>query len=243
MTLLAAMGFVFLLGLGTAISPCPLTTNIAAISFLSRNVGDTRRVMLAALLYTLGRTLVYVVLGVALLWAFRAMAGEQDALDQFASPMSRAFQRYGKLVLGPALLLVGLVLLNLLEINLSLSVGGTRLQDRIARGGAIWALPLGSLFALAFCPPSIAMFLSALGISLKHGSLILPPIIYGIGTAVPVIGFAFVIAFGGQYLGKSFNSLAKVEMWFRRTTGIVFLLAGIYYILKNIYGVSIIPGI
>ena len=206
------------------------------------NVGDTRRVMLSAMLYTLGRTLVYVVLGVALLWAFRSMAGEHDALDQFASPMSRAFQRYGNLILGPALLLVGLVLLNLLEINLSLSVGGTRLQDRIASGGAIWALPLGSLFALAFCPPSIALFLSALGISLKHSSLILPPVIYGIGTAVPVIGFALVVAFGGQYLGKAFNSLTQLEIWFRLGTGILFLLAGLYYILTHIYGVSIIPG-
>lgn len=242
MTLLAVLGTVFVFGLMTAVSPCPLATNIAAISFLSRGVGNPRHVIVSALFYTLGRTLVYVVLGVALLWAFQTLSGGQGDLKEFASPTSRYLQRYGNLALGPALLLVGMVLSGLLELNLSISVGGTRLQEQAAGGGPIWALPLGVLFALAFCPPSIALFLSSLVLSAEHGNAVLPPVVYGVGTAVPVLGFALLIAFAGQYVGKTFNRLTQIERWFRLAAGTIFILAGIYTILTHIYSLKLMPG-
>ena len=238
MSLLAVLAGVFWLGLLTAISPCPLATNIAAISFLSRSVGNSRRVLASAALYTLGRTIVYVGLGVALLWAFQAAAGGAGNLKEFASPTSRGLLRYGNLALGPALLLIGMILLGLMELNISVGVSGSKLQERIAGGGAVWALPLGILFALAFCPPSVALFLSALVISLEQGSSVLPPLTYGIGTAVPVIAFALIISFAGRHVGKAFNALTKFERWFRIATGVIFILAGLYYTLKHIYGVA-----
>lgn len=238
MTFLAVLTGVFWLGLLTAVSPCPLTTNIAAISFLGRSAGNWPRVLLSAMLYALGRTIVYVGLGAALLWAFGAMAGG-DGLREFASPASRHFQRYGNIVMGPALLLIGMIMLGLIELNISVGVGGSKLQERLAKGGAIWALPLGVLFALAFCPPSVAMFLSAMVISLESGSAILPPLVYGIGTAVPVIAFAFIIAFASQSVGKAFNRLTQVERILRAVTGSVFILAGLYYCLAYIWGVRL----
>jgi len=240
MTLLAVLATVFWLGLLTAVSPCPLATNIAAISFLGRSVGQPRRVLVSALLYTLGRTLVYVVLGVGLLWAFQALSGGQGDIKEFASPTSRYLQRYGNLALGPALLFIGMILLGLVELKLSVSVGGVKLQERIANGGPIWALPLGILFALAFCPPSIALFLSALVLSLEQGSPVLPPVVYGIGTAVPVVAFALAIAFASQHVGKAFNRLTQIERWFRLATGIVFVLVGIYTMLSHIYGAALL---
>lgn len=236
MTFFAVLAGVFWFGLLTAVSPCPLATNIAAISFLSRNVGNSKRVLLSAALYTLGRTLVYVGLGVALLWAFQTATGGAGSLKEYASPTSRGLQHYGNLALGPALLFIGMILLGLIELNISIGVGGSKLQDRVAQGGAIWALPLGILFAMAFCPPSIALFLSALVISLEQGSTILPPVAYGIGTAVPVIAFALVIAFASQYVGKAFNVMTKIERWFRVITGAIFLVVGLYYTLTHIYG-------
>ncbi|NLF32727.1 MAG: sulfite exporter TauE/SafE family protein [Planctomycetes bacterium] len=236
MSLLAVLAGVFWFGLLTAVSPCPLATNIAAISFLSRSAGNSRRVLLSAALYTLGRTLVYVGLGVALLWAFQSLAGGAGSLKEFASPTSRSLQHYGNLALGPALMFIGMILLGLIELNLSIGVGGSKLQDRVAAGGAIWALPLGILFAMAFCPPSIALFLSALVISLEHGSTLLPPVAYGIGTAVPVIAFALVIAFASQSVGKAFNAMTKIERWFRLATGVIFVAVGLYYTLIHIYG-------
>jgi cytochrome c biogenesis protein CcdA len=239
MSVFLILGGAFVCGLATAISPCPLTTNIAAISFLSRDVGNSRRVLLAAGLYTLGRTLVYVILGAALLWAFRAAAGGAGDLDEFSSSAQRHAQRYGYIILGPAMLFIGMILLGLIELNISIGVGGSKLQERIAKGGAIWALPLGVLFALAFCPPSVMWFLSALGISLEHDSILLPPVAYGIGTAVPVIAFALVIAFASQYVGKAFNAMTKIERWFRLLTGVLFVAVGVHYTLTHIYGLRL----
>jgi len=239
MSFLAVLAGVLWFGLLTAVSPCPLATNIAAISFLSRNVGNSKRVLLSAALYTLGRTLVYVGLGVALLWAFQAATGGAGSLKEYASPTSRSLQHYGNLALGPALLFIGMILLGLIELNISIGVGGSKLQEHVAKGGAVWALPLGILFALAFCPPSIALFLSALVISLEQGSTVLPPVAYGIGTAVPVIAFALVIAFASQYVGKAFNVMTKIERWFRLVTGVIFIVIGLYYALTHIYGLRL----
>lgn len=229
---------VFWLGVLTAVSPCPMATNIAAISFLSHHVASPRRVLWSAFLYTLGRTIVYVGLGVALLATFQWLAGGQGNLKEFASPASRMIQHYGNMAIGPILVVIGMILLDLIEIHASLSINGARMQDRIERNGAIWALPLGMLFAMAFCPPSVALFLSALMISLNHESMILPPMVYGIGTAIPVIAFALLIAFAGRYVGEAFNMMNRVERRFRLLTGAIFIVVGIRYILKHIYGVD-----
>ena len=239
MTFLAILGGVFWLGLLTGVSPCPLATNIAAVSFLTRNVGSSRRVLASAALYTLGRTLVYVGLGVVLLWAFRSAADGVGGLREFASPASRQLQRYGNMALGPALLAVGMLLGGLVETNFSFSLDGLKLQERSARGGVIWALLLGSLFALAFCPPSVALFFSAMVISLEQDSAILPPVAYGIGTAVPVIAFALVMTFASRHVAQAFNALTMIERWFRLATATIFVLLGIHYTLVHIYGLRL----
>jgi cytochrome c-type biogenesis protein len=236
MTLWLVLGSAFWLGLLTSISPCPLATNIAAISFLGRSVGDTRRVLLSGLLYTAGRTVVYVGLGVLILMVLQAAAGGGDS--SAASGVSRFLQRYMGVILGPVLILVGMMLLGMLDFTGSLNMGGRGLQERVAKGGAFWALPLGILFALSFCPVSASLFFGGLiGLSSQHSSPVLLPTLFGIGTAVPVLVFAFIITFASQYVGKAFNTLTKFERWFRVITGVIFIAAGLYYTLTHIYGI------
>jgi cytochrome c biogenesis protein CcdA len=235
MTLWMVLGSAFWLGLLTSISPCPLATNIAAISFIGRSVGNPGKVLLSGLLYTLGQTIVYVGLGVLILQAASAGGDANGA----ASGVSRFIQKYMDVILGPVLILVGMLLLGMLEFAGSLSFGSQGLQDRAARGGAFWALPLGILFALSFCPVSASLFFGGLiGLSSQHSSPVLLPMLFGIGTAVPVVIFAFIITFASQYVGKTFNALTKFERWFRVVTGVVFIEAGMYYTLTRIYGVS-----
>jgi cytochrome c biogenesis protein CcdA len=237
MTVWFVLGSAFWLGLLTSISPCPLATNIAAISFLGRSVGNTRKVLLSGLLYTLGRTLVYVGLGVLILLVLQAASGSGDP-NSAASGVSRFLQKYMGVILGPVLVLVGMMLLGLLNFTGSLNLGGQGLQERVARGGAFWALPLGILFALSFCPVSASLFFGGLiGLSSQHSSPVLLPTLFGIGTAVPVLVFAFIITFASQYVGKAFNALTKFERWFRVITGVVFIAAGLYYTLTHIYGI------
>jgi cytochrome c-type biogenesis protein len=234
MTAPLVMWSAFMLGLITSISPCPLATNIAAISFLGRSVGNPRSTLFASLLYTLGRVVVYASLGAGILLLL------QGGTESAASGISVFLQRYMGMILGPVLILTGMLLLGLLELTVSLNIGGAGLQRRVEQGGALWAFPLGVLFALSFCPVSASLFFAGLiGLSTQHASPVLLPVLFGVGTALPVIGFAFIIAFGGRYMGKAFDSLTKLERWLRLATGLVFLAVGFYYTLTHIYGLSL----
>lgn len=219
----------FWLGILTAISPCPLATNIAAISFISRHIGNHRSVFLTGLLYTAGRMLVYTVLGIGIAAGLLA-SGEA----------SRFLQKYLNEILGPVMILLGMILLNMIGTGLSLNVVSNKMQKTMENKGEWFAFPLGILFALSFCPVSAGLFFGGLvPLSVKYGSKLILPLIFGIGTALPVIVFAFIITLGGQYLGKAFNSLTHIELWVRRITGILFIIAGIYYCITHIYGISI----
>lgn len=218
----------FWLGVLTAISPCPLATNIAAISFIGRQVGQGLWALLSGLLYTAGRTLAYVGLGAGITAGLLAGGGT-----------SRFLQLYLNEILGPLLILLGMVLLGMLGGAASLNLAGDTLQKQAAKRGAWFALPLGALFALSFCPVSAGLFFGALvPLAVKNGSYLALPTVYGVGTALPVIAFAFLIVFGGKYLGKAFNCLTQVDLWFRRAAGSLFVLAGLYYCLTHIYGVN-----
>ena len=228
-----AVGTALWLGILTSISPCPLASNIAAISFVSRHVGDHRKVLLSGSFYTLGRTLAYVLLGVVIIGAFQWLTVSRGEVSRF-------LQRYMNQALGPILILVGMLLLGMLGFSFSLNLAGPRVQEKATRGTVLWSGGLGFLFALSFCPVSAGLFFGGLvPLSAGSGSSFLLPSLFGVGTALPVIGFAFLIAFAGEHVGKAFNRLTQIEKWVRTVTGVLFILAGIYYALSYIYGVSL----
>jgi cytochrome c biogenesis protein CcdA len=217
------------LGIVTSISPCPLATNIAAISFIGQRVDRKNHVLLSGFLYTLGRTLAYVILGTII------TAGALASSD-----ISLFLQRYLNEALGPLLILLGMVLLGWIGSRVSLTLGGKRIQEKATQGGIWWALPIGILFAVSFCPVSAGLFFGGLiPLSLKHSSPVMLPVLYGIGTALPVIVFAFILAFATAYIGRAFDRITVIEIWVRRITGIVFILAGIFYCLTYIYGYNL----
>jgi len=209
------------LGVLTSISPCPLATNIAAISYIARDMVSSRRVLATGALYTLGRTLTYLVLGVLL------VAGLLSLPD-----LAMFLQSYMNKVLGPLLIVVALVLLDVLPLRFSANVGSEKVQ-RWAENVGVWGgLPLGMLFALAFCPVSAALFFGSLiPLALDASSSVVLPSLYGIGTGVPVFVFAALIALSAQQVGKAFDKLTQIEKWARRITGVIFLVVGLYFIL------------
>jgi len=212
-------------GILTSISPCPLATNITAISFVGRRTGSSRGVLLSGLLYTLGRALVYTAIGVLLVMSLLS-----------APTVSITLQTWMNKLLGPILILVGMVMLGLLRLSFRGRGMSERLQRRVERWGVFGALGLGALFALSFCPVSATLFFgSLLPLAVKHGSGILLPFIYGIGTAIPVVIFAIVLAFGARWLGKLFERVTQVERWMRVITGVVFIGVGIYMSLVYVY--------
>ena len=215
------------LGVLTSISPCPLATNIAAISYIGRRVGNSRQVFLTGLLYTLGRTLAYLALGVVLVASVMSIP-----------QVSLFLQKYMSKLLGPILILVAMVLLGLLQFNMGGSGISEKMQKRVDSLGIWGSLLLGVVFALSFCPTSAALFFGSLiPLSVQADSSIVLPSVYGIGTALPVLIFAGLIAMSAQSVGNAFNRLTQIEWWARRITGAIFLVVGLYFSLKYIFEV------
>jgi cytochrome c-type biogenesis protein len=217
------------LGILTSISPCPLATNVAAISFIGNKISRPSTVFLSGLLYILGRMLTYIVIAIIIV----ASAVTIPKLSLF-------LQNQMNKIMGPLLIIVGIFLLGAFRF----SFGGSKMTERVSKKMAAWgfwgALPMGVVFALSFCPVSAALFFgSLLPLALQHQSSVILPTAYGIGTALPVIVFAVIIALGAHSLGTAFNRLTKFELWARRITGVVFILAGIYYILAHILKVKV----
>jgi cytochrome c biogenesis protein CcdA len=219
MEIFIAFGAALWLGILTSISPCPLASNIAAISFLSKRIAHPALVFISGLAYTLGRMFSYAILG----WVIISSLLSVPQLAQF-------LQKYMGRAMGPLLIITGLVLLDIFPLRLpgiSLSDKG---RDKLARSGAPGAFLLGFIFALAFCPVSAALFFGSLiplALSAKTGILL--PFIYGMGTGLPVLLFTVAIALGVSSISHWFKQITKIEYYTRKITGIIFILAGLYY--------------
>lgn len=223
----AALGLAAWFGILTAISPCPMATNIAAIGFLGRRVANPRAVLFAGLLYTLGRSLAYLAVAMIAVWGLTSL----PALSQF-------LQSGLHIALGPILVIVGMLLAGLLELPWSLSLAGGGLQERIGAGWW-WPLLLGMLFALSFCPVSAALFFGSLmPLAVRSESPVAVPMAYGIATALPVVVVACVLAFSAGAVGRAYNAMQSFAWWAQRITGWIFILAGVYLCSLYIFGVQ-----
>jgi cytochrome c-type biogenesis protein len=207
------------LGILTSISPCPLATNIATISFLSKNVSHPRLVLRAGIAYTLGRMFVYTVLGILIVVFLVSV-----------SPVANFLQKYMNKALGPVLVLIGLVLLNVIKINFPGFSLSEDKQKKLARSGAGGAFALGVIFALSFCPISAALFFGSLiPLALKSGHGVILPIFFGFGTAFPVVAVSVAMALGVTSLVHLFHKISKIEFYVRRAVAVIFLAVGLYY--------------
>lgn len=215
------------LGILTSISPCPLATNIAAISFISKDIENKSTIFLNGLLYTIGRMIAYMAIAIILVMSLTS-----------TPEIARFLQKYINLFIGPILIILGFLLLNIFKFNFFSGNGfSDYIQKKAQKKGLFTAFILGFLFAMSFCPVSAGLFFGSLiPLTLKDNSGITLPLIYGIGTALPVIVFAFVLAFSAGSIGKVYNMINKFQYWAQRITGIIFLFIGFYlsyiYILK-----------
>jgi cytochrome c-type biogenesis protein len=218
------------LGILTSISPCPFATNIAAISYIGGRLGSPRQVLLTGLLYTLGRTLTYVVLGMLI-------AGTALSLPL----VSHFLEKYMNRALGPVLIIAGMFLIGLLRFTPSGPGMSERMKNRVDRSGVWGAGMLGILFALSFCPTSAALFFGSLiPLAVKQGSGVVLALVYGIGTGLPVFAFAVLITAGARWIGSAFHRLAAIELWARRITGAAFIVVGILYSLTYIFEIQVL---
>ena len=218
-----AVGSALWLGILTSISPCPLATNIAAVSYVGRRVGSRRAVLLSGGLYTVGRSFAYLVLGAAAVWSLMSMV-------TVSSFLQGTFHR----LLGPLLIAVGLLLLGVFEFALPNLIANENLQKKVDHAGVWGAGLLGIVFALSFCPVSAGLFFGSLvPLAVDRSSPLLLPFVYGLGTALPVAAFAVLLAAGAGWVGAAIDRVQVFERWARRVTAVVFIGVGIYETLRS----------
>ena len=211
----------FLLGLLTAISPCPLATNIAAIGYIGKDIEDRRRVFLNGLLYTAGRIVAYTVLGLVLILIIRQGAS-MFGIQKFIGT-------WGELLLGPALIVIGLLMLFSHRLNLpQFGFNGSNVEG-LKRHGGRGAFLLGVLFAMAFCPTS-GMFYFGMLIPMSATATMgyLLPVVFAIATALPVLIVAWLLAFSMQEVGRFYGWMKDIERWTTIIVGVLFVLIGLY---------------
>ncbi len=213
----------FFIGLMTAISPCPLATNITAIAYASKQIGDSKHTLMVGFLYTLGRMFTYVAIASAIVW-----------LGLSSQAIALFLQKYGDMVLGPLLIIIGALMLDVIKIKLF--SGGNKLnalKEKLTHKGFIGSFLLGAIFALAFCPFSAVLFFGMLiPIALKANDGVLIPSVFAIATGLPVIIFSFVLVYSATKIGSILNKVQIFEKWMRRIFAVLFIVIGIYYTAK-----------
>lgn len=213
------------LGILTSISPCPLATNIAATAFISKSIQNPKKSFLVSLFYIFGRSAAYIVVALLVIWGFLSIPS-----------ISMFLQKYLNKILGPLLILVGMYLLGLLNFNLSISLIGAEKGGKLASKGLLKGFLLGFIFALSFCPVSAALFFGSLiPLAISSSSPFIHPILYGIGTGIPVIFVATIFIYSVNYTFKVLNLIKKAEKIGSIITGIIFIAVGIYFSIKYVF--------
>ena len=210
----------FFIGLMTALSPCPLATNITAIAYISKKIDNGKKTLLTGFVYTLGRMFTYVLLAALIVY-----------IGVNVSAVSLFLQKYGERILGPLLIVIGLIMLNVIKLP-SLKSGDkiNKIKERLSEKGYLGSFLLGVLFALAFCPFSAVLFFGMLiPLALKYSDAFLIPSIFSFATGLPVIIFAFILTFSVSKLGKIMGKVQTFEKYMRYVIAGIFVLVGIYY--------------
>jgi len=210
----------FVLGIMTSISPCPLATNITAIAYISKDIKTAKHTLISGLSYTLGRAISYTLLATLIYFGFSSFE------------IAKLFQGWGDKVLGIAMILIGLVMFGVIKIKL----GGKsekieKIKEWLASKGYLGAMLLGMLFAFAFCPYSGVMFFGILiPLILKSTEGLLLPLIFALGTGLPVIIFSFILAFSVGKVSRMFSVISKIEKIMRYSVATIFIVVGAYYL-------------
>jgi cytochrome c biogenesis protein CcdA len=226
--LIAGLGSALWLGILTSISPCPLASNVAAVSYVGRHLEEPRRVLLAGLAYSAGRAVAYVLVGWLVVASILSVPG-----------ISFFLQRRMNQILGPLLILMGAGILGWLRLRLTAPEFGGRLRERMADRGVLGAAALGVLFALSLCPVSAGLFFGGLiPLAISAHSRVVLPAVYGLGTGLPVVLFAVLIALGARGVARVFRALTGFERVARAATGVTFIGAGVYLVLTHLLGLN-----
>jgi len=205
-----------LMGLLGATSPCQVTTNASALAFISRRLDTPLTPLLSALAYLFGKTLVYTLVGAAVL-----VAGRELATDSI--PVIVVVRK----ALGPLMILIGLYFLGVLRLNVSVGQGLSERLERRAGGGARGSFLLGVAFAFAFCPTLFWLFFGlTIPLALQSPVGVLYPPAFALGTTLPLLGLTGMLVMGANQ-ARRFHGMRSINRALGLVAGVVLILAGL----------------
>lgn len=207
-----------LLGVLGALSPCQLTTGAGAVALIGRH--PDRRPLLAGFAYVGGKALVYALLGLLVVLLGQALATS-------SIPVIQVVRR----ILGPLMLVIGLVLIGALRSRLTLGLGervaafaANRLDATRPRG----AFVLGMAFALAFCPTLFLLFFGLLiPLALASPGGLLFPALFALGTAVPLLVLLALLGLGLGGTARASSVMQRAQPILTSVAGFVLIAAGL----------------
>lgn len=219
----------FFIGLMTAFSPCPLATNIAAVAYISGKGENFRRTLSAGILYAGGRAFGYILVAALVVWFGVGVV-----------PVSAFLRSYGEMLLGPFLLIIGVVILKEFTFDIP-GISGKdysgRLKVWLFERGISGSFGLGFIFALSFCPFSAALFFGMLiPVAIKNSDALFVPASFALGTAIPVILVSVLLAGGISGAAKFMGRVNEADKYIRTAAGYIFIAGGVYYIVLWIKG-------
>ena len=214
----------FILGIMTAISPCPLAMNITATAYLSKEITNKRRVLFNGIFYTFGRMFSYTALASIIYFG----------TSKFH--VARWVQQIDGLWIGVSLIAIGVLMFDFIKFDIPfLSKITTSVSQKNLKRNYLNAFLLGILFALAFCPYGAVLYFGGLiPLTLASSTGLLLPPVFAFATGLPVIVIAWLLAYSVSNIGNFYNRMKYFEKWFKRVVAIVFILVGFYYIIINI---------
>jgi cytochrome c biogenesis protein CcdA len=204
-----------LIGIMATISPCNLTTNLAAIAYLSKDYETKYN----TLFYILGRILTFTIIGAILFLSKNTFA------------ISKFIQVNGSKLFGPFLFILGLFLLDIIKFP-ELKFLNINYNPDSNKKNIYSAFLMGLFFALAFCPYSAVLFFGfVVPLSLGSKAGFLNIILYAIASSIIVIIFSVLLKYTVINTKKLFKNMNKIDLLLRKIIGITFLIIGCYYIL------------
>ncbi|MGH2376850.1 MAG: sulfite exporter TauE/SafE family protein [Candidatus Limnocylindria bacterium] len=206
-----------LLGVLGALSPCQLTTGLSALALIGRR--PDRRPLIAGIAYVAGKALIYALLG----GAFVILG---SALATSTIPVIQVVRR----VLGPLMILIGLVLVGALRSRLTLGLGervAASAADRLDATKPQGAFVLGMAFALAFCPTLFLLFFGlTIPLALASPGGLVFPALFALGTAAPLLVLLALLGLGLGGTARASNVMQRAQPILTRLAGFVLIAAG-----------------
>ncbi|MBR1877942.1 MAG: sulfite exporter TauE/SafE family protein [Paludibacteraceae bacterium] len=208
-----------LLGLLTILDPCTLMTSITAISYIDKEINNRRKVLTNGLMFVLGKLVTYVLLSVPFL-----LGAQTDGIQHLLS-------RLGEPVLAAFMIICGVVLLFSGHHHHEHDHGiSNMLQKADSDSSWLWSFVLGIFFAIAFCPHRLVYFLTMIDITLTLPGTWnwLMPVIFGLGTGLPIMLIAWLVSYSAVSIGKLTSRMGTFEKWFRHICAGLFIVLGVY---------------